>query len=185
MSLNNRKQKPSLRKCHHAERSISAQNPNRGATRSHLLDAVALQDHVSRTLKLDVHLRQGSRPSLGNRSVFHRSAKHLMRKPRAAPAPDAAESEREDEWQAQVWTCEKCTLLNSEASVRCAACSSKRSLKFATKERTLAQRRGLVPGPPAPLIAREWRVLEDKSIERRDRYVLRFAKRHFVTRTPF
>jgi hypothetical protein len=79
----------------------------------------------------------------------------------------------------RAWTCEECTLLNASGPSHCAACGSSRRAQLAklaraeserSAPRTLAQRLGLLPAPPAPLSERQWSQLEGQSEARKDSY---------------
>ena len=103
------------------------------ANRETMLDAVAFQDHLSRSLKL----------KLG--STSRRRQRERARRSRAGDAAAASrrnldednndegkEEERDSRWGAAAggdsrWQCATCTLLNGSEARRCAACGDVRS----------------------------------------------------------
>lgn len=74
------------------------------------------------------------------------------------------------------WTCERCTCFNRSGPPRCEACGSSRKAQLRQlaradrDQRTLAQRLGLMQGPPAKLSKAEWRALEQASEARKDSF---------------
>jgi len=120
------------------------------------LNAAALQDHFSRSLRLDTELRK----------------KRSARKQQQQQLDIRVEEEQQHEGSFPPWTCERCTMFNVDGSKRCEACGSLRKFPLEDMERngqeTLAQRLNLVPRAPIKLSDYEWKVLENESEQRKD-----------------
>jgi len=121
----------------------------RASRRSNTLHAAALQDHFSRSLKLDLHMRRCNPSKLSLNKTSNNS----------------------DETAVDAWTCDNCTLFNRDGGRRCGACgSSKFVQQKESSKSTLAQKLGIVPGPPQCLSEAEWGELETRCARRKDSY---------------
>ena len=132
--------------------------------RSSLLDAVAMQDHMVRTMKLELELGSGS---------GHTAPHRRRREPPPSSDPRAAIDPRAGlqhvEASSAKWTCDACTLTNSGAVEVCMACGTPAPEPEHVSRRaplSLAQQRGLVPRPPSPISKAEWTALESQAAAR-------------------
>lgn len=155
------------------------------------LNAAALQDHFARTLKLDLHLgkpRLGSKNSQKKKNHSKPPRQRLGQRSRGGGSSEVGrqttttttnnnEEEAEvahDQEEHSPWTCEQCTLLNQGGPKRCSACGSSRRAQLRaldkSDQRTLAQKLGLLAGPPAKLSEGDWKQLERDSESRKDSF---------------
>ncbi|KAG6598174.1 RING finger protein 32-like [Phytophthora cinnamomi] len=127
--------------------------------KSTIINAAALQDHLARSITLDLHLppRQPRKPVVDTREKL------------------TTRSASNSEYRC-VWVCDSCTFENDERphsstcgrdSDRCSACGTQRSQQLRPRL-TLAQKRGLVTRPPPKLTRDEWEHCEQQAEARGD-----------------
>ncbi|KAE9349883.1 hypothetical protein PF008_g6707 [Phytophthora fragariae] len=124
--------------------------------KSTIINAAALQDHLARSLTLDLRLRP--------------------RRPRKATIQSRENMSASNSEYRCVWVCETCTFENNERprsstcgrdSDRCSACGTQRNEQLQHRL-TLAQKRGLVKRPPPKLTRDEWEDCEQQAEARGD-----------------
>ncbi|OQR93571.1 hypothetical protein ACHHYP_20098 [Achlya hypogyna] len=118
------------------------------ATGTTLTNAAALQDHRMRSLDLRMPPPR------------HRVA--VVSGKKVAPPQQARGEYR------QLWVCDSCTLENDDDAGRCSACGSFKPNNARRARPTLAQKIGLVPGPPPKLSRNQWEDCEEAAEARGD-----------------
>ncbi|KAG6976503.1 hypothetical protein JG688_00001305 [Phytophthora aleatoria] len=141
-------------------RRTEATRPYTKPDKSTIINAAALQDHLARSITLDLHLHprrpQKSTQAENNGNLTARSVSNSGYR--------------------CVWVCETCTFENDKRprssssgreSDRCSACGMQRSQQLGPRL-TLAQKRGLVSRPRPKLTRDEWEHCEQQAQARGD-----------------
>ncbi|KAF0682544.1 Aste57867_25342 [Aphanomyces stellatus] len=137
-----------------------------------LVNAAALQDHLVRSLNLNMPapLRVKKKPSMGKTNVggggrgAQKGATAAIEKATMpSPPPNNVST---DEYR-KVWVCDSCTLENDDRDDRCLVCDAFKPNNRRVKL-TLAQKKGLVQAPPPKLSQNQWEDCEARAAERGD-----------------
>ncbi|DBA04209.1 TPA: hypothetical protein N0F65_004317 [Lagenidium giganteum] len=161
-----------------ASRRKSLEAMNTPAT---IINAAALQDHLMRSMTLNLALpRVRPRVTTTTSSATTKTTNSEARARSSRGSAVGALGDQDPEHRAthpadnqtyrRVWVCETCTFENDEAlgSARCAACGTPHSRTTKSTKLTLAQTRGLVQCPPPKLTRDEWNQREAQAQERGD-----------------
>jgi hypothetical protein len=147
------------------------------------IDAAALQDHLLRSLSVDLSdpvkrpiknaaapaltaVSNAAKPAVSGRAPLRKDTIPKFTKtalPKPAPAALTSISKPEDLTAAiaKTWTCDGCGKTNNGTQASC-ACGSTRAgeVVIVAPKLSLAQQRGLVAAPAKPLSASDWDAVE-------------------------
>ncbi|EQC42470.1 hypothetical protein, variant [Saprolegnia diclina VS20] len=127
-------------------------------TTTTLTNAAALQDHLMRSLDLRLPPRRLRQPKPSSATAT--AASSVVKDISSSVCDPMSEYRR-------VWVCDECTLENHDDVARCTACRAFKPV--ARRPRlTLAQKKGLVPGPPPRLNNNQWEDVEQQAEARGD-----------------
>lgn len=129
-------------------------NKNKKIDRNSIINAVALQDHISRSLLLPKYSINKNKTKITHKNSLNSAGRSIIEDIR--------------------WSCDECTYLNPKNAKKCEICGSIKPNYNDIEENedddpvlTLAQKRGLVNGPDK-LTKEQWENVFRNTIKRKD-----------------